>query len=291
MKICIIAADKNDYAPKHFFSASTERKHETHLTLWENLSLKVENGISFISEKTDLISFDVIIPRSPAYYSKDDPTKRLDFHHIFSLLLQFSAENNIYFLNQKYFSGYQGSNKFSQQYHLEINALPGIPTYSEPPKKYPFVAKTIKGSQGIGVRLIKNEAERIDFQKAAKNSLLYQKYFPFSNDYRVLVVGGKSIGVIERIPQNEEWRANVSLGAKTVPVKGSEAIEISSLAEQVAKVMGLDYAGVDILRSNGKLYVIETNSLPQFVGFETAFPEVNVAEELIRHIETAISVR
>ena len=74
----------------------------------------------------------------------------------------------------------------------------------------------------------------------------------------------------------EEWLARS---------KGKEGVRIKKLAQQVAKKMELDYVGVDILDCDGKLHVIEVNSLAQFRGFESAYPEINVAGEMIKMME------
>ncbi len=56
------------------------------------------------------------------------------------------------------------------------------------------------------------------------------------------------------------------------------------MAIKTAKVMGMDVAGIDILRSNRGLLVLEVNSSPGIEGIEKA-TKINVAGLMIEHIE------
>lgn len=280
MKITILAMDRNDYAPQHILSAAQKNKHTANIVTWKSLALQIGNSRHFFEIETGTsLDFDALIPRSPS-------DKPVSFRHLFYLLLQFSRERKAYFLNQEYFLSYQSDNKMAQQYHLNRNNLPGVPTFSKAPETYPFVAKAINGSHGSEVMLIRNKADLANFQRTHPTSTLYQTYIPFTHDYRVIVIGEKAIGAVERTPQNGEWRANVDLGANVHPVLRNDSPDIYSLAEKAAAAMKLDYVGIDILRSSKGLFILETNSLAQFEGFEQAFPHISVGERIIKLIET-----
>jgi ribosomal protein S6--L-glutamate ligase len=60
--------------------------------------------------------------------------------------------------------------------------------------------------------------------------------------------------------------------------------EERALAVRAAKVMGLDLAGVDIIRSAHGPLVIEVNSSPGLEGIEGA-TGINVAEKIIQYLE------
>ena len=91
---------------------------------------------------------------------------------------------------------------------------------------------------------------------------------------------------MKRLPKSGEWRTNFSLGGDVVAEKNDP--KMIKLSLDIAKKMGFDYVGIDLLKDGGQLHIIETNSLPQFKGFEKAFPKVNVAEEIIRLVEAKV---
>jgi len=102
----------------------------------------------------------------------------------------------------------------------------------------------------------------------------------------VLVVGQKVLGIMKRSANKGEWRTNFSLGGNVEKSESNK--EMEKIALNTAKKMGFDYLGIDLLENRNKFYIIETNSLPQFKGFEKAFNNINVAKEIIRLVESKI---
>lgn len=299
MKICVVAVNKEDYAPKRIFEEGIKRGHKMHLTTWLDLCLDIkENSIFFGDSKKSLENFDAIIPRSPNFSAKLNG-KPVSKHLIslFRLLIEYAKEKKIFILNEKFFTSYQSLDKLAQQYFLFKNNLPGISSayfskLNESAKKiltYPLILKTAQGSLGKGIFKavsLKNLREFISKRNMDGKHYLFQKYYPIVCDYRVLVIRGKAIGVMKRKSENGEWRTNVSLGGSVSIVKGKLEKNLKRLAQKVAKKMSLDYVGVDILEYGGKLHIIEVNSLAQFRGFEKAFPKINVAKEIIKLVES-----
>ena len=91
---------------------------------------------------------------------------------------------------------------------------------------------------------------------------------------------------MERVAQEGEFRSNVELGGKGRAVK----LEVSyaCVAESAAKVLGLDYCGVDLLEGKNGAIVCEVNSNAFFEGLELA-TGVNVAREYAKHILASFS--
>jgi len=305
MKICIISVDKKDYAPRRIFAEGKKLGHSMYLTTWFDIFLEVRENKIYIGDKEhDLASFDAIIPRSPHFKAKVDGKiiiKRL--MTMLGLIIEYAKDNRVEFLNDKYFSSYQSADKLSQQYFLFKNKLPGIPSLhfsdiekfkSENKLKFPLVAKFAQGSLGTGVFKMKDKKELKKFisqNDATGKFYLLQEFCPIQCDFRVLVVGKRALGVMKRVAKKGEWRTNVSQGGMACKVEGKEGVKIKKLAERVAKKMALDYVGVDILDCDGKLHVIEVNSLAQFGGFESAYPKINVAREIIKMMETKRTLR
>lgn len=300
LKICVIASHKNFYVPDRLMAAGRKRGHDMHITTWEDLYINLESGKIFIGDKKkNIANFDAIIPRSDRYTIKLK-NKRVSRHldTLFRLTAEYAKSHKIFFLNHIYFSEYQSIDKLTQQFFFSQNNLPGIPTfYASDIKKlkrdiktFPLVAKIAQGSMGKSVYKLNNIRELnkfIDERNKKQEFYMFQKYFEINCDYRVIVVDDKALGIMKRSPRNKtEWRTNFSLGGKISKSEKDPAMEKLSIS--TAKKMGLDYAGIDILKHKGKLHIIETNSLPQFRGFETVFPEVNVAGKIIKMVESRV---
>ncbi|MGA2551190.1 MAG: RimK family alpha-L-glutamate ligase [Burkholderiaceae bacterium] len=131
------------------------------------------------------------------------------------------------------------------------------------------VIKPLFGSQGVGLRrLTKGSALP---SGAAYAGVYYLQRFVDTgegrwHDFRVLVVGGRAVAAMRR--RGTSWISNVARGAscESVPLDA----DLTYLAEACAHVLGLDYAGVDILRgADGSAWVIEVNSMPAWSGLQT----------------------
>jgi ribosomal protein S6--L-glutamate ligase len=102
-------------------------------------------------------------------------------------------------------------------------------------------------------------------------------------DVRVFVVGGKVIATMERSAQDGEFRSNLHRGASSKKVRITSAEEEISL--RAARLMGLDVAGVDLLRSDKGPLILEINASPGLEGIEGT-TNVDIAGHIIKFIET-----
>ena len=148
---------------------------------------------------------------------------------------------------------------------------------------FPIVAKHEKGYQGKSVRKFNNikEVEKWVNKINEKNlgMFLWQKCLSNRWDLRVIVLDGKAIGAMKRSAKGDEFRSNFSLGGEVEPWKLSQADR--ELAEKVARVCGLDYCGVDIMKDEAENpYILEVNRQCQFQGFEKA-TGINVARLVV----------
>lgn len=152
---------------------------------------------------------------------------------------------------------------------------------------YPFILKLIEGTQGIGVFLIEDEemAQRyFDLYSSSKNKVIIQKFITesFGRDIRIIVVGNKVIAAMERVAANNEFRSNIHRGGLGKQVELTET-EIK-LAIDTTKIMGLNIAGVDIIRSTNGPLLLEVNSSPGIEGIEKT-TKINIAKAVINYIE------
>ena len=151
----------------------------------------------------------------------------------------------------------------------------------------PLVIKLLEGTQGIGVVMCETEKAAESVLEAfmgLKANIMVQEYIREAGgaDIRCLVVGDKVIAAMKRQAQPGEFRSNLHRGGSASLIKISP--EERMTAVRAAKVMGLNVAGVDILRSNHGPVVMEVNSSPGLEGIESTTGK-DVAGLIIAYIE------
>lgn len=150
---------------------------------------------------------------------------------------------------------------------------------------FPIIIKECFGSFGQQVYLANSRAELFEKVKAiGTKPMLFQEYIKtsFGRDIRINVVGNKVITSMYRYSDNGDFRANISSGGKMKPYEPT--IEEEKLAILCCKVIGLDFAGVDILFGpNEKPLVCEVNSNAHFKSIYEC-TKVDVADAILEDI-------
>lgn len=151
----------------------------------------------------------------------------------------------------------------------------------------PLVIKLLEGTQGIGVVLAETTqaAESvIEAFMGLKANIMVQEYIKEASgeDLRCFVIGDKVVAAMKRIAKPGEFRSNLHRGGTATLVKITP--EERKTAIKAAKVVGLNVAGVDILRSTRGPLVVEVNSSPGLEGIEKATGE-DIASQVIEFIE------
>lgn len=151
----------------------------------------------------------------------------------------------------------------------------------------PLVVKLLQGTQGMGVVLTetKKAAESvIQAFYGLEANILVQEFIKEAGgaDIRCFVVGDKVVGSMKRQGPAGEFRSNLHRGGTASVVKITP--QERSVAKQAAKAMGLNVAGVDILRSNHGPVIMEVNSSPGLEGIEAATGK-DIAGTIIEFIE------
>ena len=151
----------------------------------------------------------------------------------------------------------------------------------------PMVIKLLEGTQGVGVVLaetFKAGESVIEAFRGLDAHILLQEYIKEAggSDIRCFVVGGKVVAAMKRQAAEGEFRSNLHRGGKASLIRITP--EERSTAVRSARIMGLNVAGVDILRSNHGPVVMEVNSSPGLEGIEKA-TDRDVAGIIIEFIE------
>ncbi len=151
----------------------------------------------------------------------------------------------------------------------------------------PLVVKLLEGTQGKGVVLAETHKAAESLIDAFRNldaNFLVQEFIKEAGgaDIRCLVIGTKVVAAMKRQAKEGEFRSNLHRGGTASLIRLTP--EERSTAVRSAKKMGLNVAGVDLLRSNPGPVVLEVNSSPGLEGIETATGK-NIADLIIQFIE------
>ena len=145
------------------------------------------------------------------------------------------------------------------------------------------VVKPLFGSRGVGATRITDPdiAARVFRTISFHHGVLYLQEFinHGGSDIRAFVIGDRVVAAMRRIAEN--WKTNVSLGAKPVPL--NLPAELESLAVKAAKVIGCKVTGVDIVEGPDGPLVIELNSQPGWRGLQSV-TKISIADEIISYI-------
>jgi len=151
----------------------------------------------------------------------------------------------------------------------------------------PLVIKLLEGTQGIGVVLAETQkaAESvIEAFMGLSANIMVQEFIKEAggSDIRCFVIGEKVVAAMKRTAKEGEFRSNLHRGGRAEIIKLTP--EERSTAVRAANILGLNVAGVDILRSNHGPVVMEVNSSPGLEGIESATGK-DIAGMIIEFIE------
>jgi len=150
----------------------------------------------------------------------------------------------------------------------------------------PHVIKLNEGTQGAGVMLTeKPSASRsvIEALRGLYANFVVQEFIGEAQgaDLRCFVVGERVVASMRRQAPEGDFRSNLHRGGTAEPVEASE--DEKDVAVRAARSLGLNVAGVDLIRAQRGPLVLEVNSTPGLEGIEQACTE-DVAGAIIDHI-------
>lgn len=287
MLIYILSRSDKLYTTRRIYQAGISSRHNVRVIDYMECDLLVENGeFKVVYEHEFLLKPDFVIPRIGSSVTFYGCTVVRHFQMMGVPVLNTSES----IINSR--------DKF-RSLQLLVQSNIDIPTtyfsndlyYAERMVKkhlgYPFIMKVLEGTQGQGVFLVKNENQAkdlLDEHVRKRTRVILQEYISeFSGkDVRVIVIHDKIVATMMRVAQDGDFRSNIHRGGKGHIIELSEREK--EMAIRAVKVMGLEMAGVDILRSDSGPKVIEINSSPGLEGIE-GVTSIPVAEKLIASIE------
>jgi RimK family alpha-L-glutamate ligase len=149
-----------------------------------------------------------------------------------------------------------------------------------------LVLKPLFGSQGKGLQLVGAVAgghQPLPALTGTYGGVAYLQRFVAQSaepgfDWRVLVINGRAVTAMRRVSAN--WIHNVAQGARCEATVLDP--ELARIAEDAARCLGIDYAGVDIVPggSSGAPQVIEVNGVAAWQGLQKVTP-FNIARAIV----------
>ena len=154
---------------------------------------------------------------------------------------------------------------------------------------FPLIVKECFGSFGDQVYLAHSIPELYDIvDKIGTSPAILQECISSSlgRDMRLYVVGQNVSSAMCRYSECGDFRANITRGGHMKPHVPSP--EQTSMALDVCRILGLDFAGVDLLfGEDDKPVLCEVNSNAHFKNLSD-FTGVDIADLIIKHIIATI---
>jgi len=287
MKIAILSTNKSLYSTRRLVEACQQRGHEVRVVNHKRCYMNITShnpSVHYNGESIDDI--DAIIPRigaSVSFYGTA-VVRQFEMMGVYSLNESVAITRSRDKLRASQLLSRKGIG-------LPVTGFANSPDDTEDLLKIaggaPVVIKLLEGTQGVGVVLAETRKAAESVIEAFRGlgaNFIVQEYISEAggSDIRCFVIGDKVVAAMMRQGKEGEFRSNLHRGgtAKLVKITPEER----STAVRSAKVMGLNVAGVDLLRSNHGPVVMEVNSSPGLEGIETATGK-DVASLIVQFIE------
>lgn len=292
MKIGILSRKSSLYSTRRLRQACLERGHEVEVINYLRCYMNITSERSMIRYGArDLHEFHAIIPRVGASHT---------FYGA-AVVRQFEMMK-VFAVNQA--KGIAQSRDKLRALQLLAREGMGLPitAFGHSSKDVdgiirtvggaPLVIKLLEGTQGIGVVLAETHKAAqsvIEAFLGLNVNFLVQEFIHEADgaDIRAFVVGDQVVAAMERQAPPGEFRSNLHRGGTASSIELTD--EERQTAVRAAQIIGLNVAGVDMMRSSRGPLVIEVNSSPGLEGIEKS-SGVDVATKIIEFIEDAVGM-
>lgn len=287
MKIVVLSTNPRLYSTQRLIEAGKQRGHEMQIINHKRCYMNITSHRPEIHYKgVPLEGIDAIIPRigaSVSFYGAA-VVRQFEMMGVYSVNESVAITRSRDKLRASQLMARKGIG-------LPVTGFANSPDDTEDLLKFvggaPVVIKLLEGTQGVGVVLAetKKAAESvIEAFRGLKANFMVQEFIKEAGgaDIRCLVIGDKVVASMKRQGRAGEFRSNLHRGGSASLIKITP--EERSTAVRSAKAMGLNVAGVDLLRSNHGPVVMEVNSSPGLEGIEKATGK-DVAGMVIQFIE------
>lgn len=289
MKIAILSNGPGNYSTKRLKEEALKRGHEVTIIKYRDCYASIEQNNPTVSYKgQDLTKFDAIIPRIAANMTKYGTAilRQLEMQGVYSTSSSIAISRSRDKLRSMQLMAKAG---IGIPKTVVSRNTTDIDDLLEQLGGMPVIIKLARGTHGNGVVLAETK-------KAAKSvlqafyltnddgtNILLQEFVKESagTDIRAFVVGSRVVASMKRQSLDDDFRSNLHKGGEGTVIKLTE--EERKMAIKAAKAMGLNIAGVDMMRSDRGPLILEVNASPGF-GIEKVTGR-DVASAIIEYVE------
>lgn len=292
LRIGILSLEPNNYSNLKIIAAAEKNGHHCEILNTKRCYLNIESENPEVHyDGSVLPHYDVIIPRIGPSITKYGMAVVRQFEAMGTFCLNSSASIGT---SRDKLAAHQALafNRISMPDTAFANSPRDTQNIIDLTSGGPLVVKLLESSQGRGVVLAETKKAASSvisaFQKL-NAAFIVQDFVKGANgsDIRLFVISGKVVASMMRSASDDDFRSNLHAGGKASKVKITQ--EERKIAKEATKAMGLNIAGVDILRSTGGPKVLEVNSSPGLQGIET-INNINVASLIIDYIEKRLGL-
>lgn len=291
MKIAILSRAQSLYSTQRLIDAATARGHEAETIDTMRCYMNITSSSPTIHYKgKELTHYDAVIPRigaSVTFYGAA-VVRQLEMMGVFCLNDSVAITRARDKLRSLQLLSKKGIGLPITGF---AHSLDEIQDLIKMVGGTPLVIKFLEGTQGIGVILVETAKAARSVLEAflgLKVNIMVQEYIKEAGgaDIRCFVVGRQVVAAMKRQSKSaEEFRSNLHRGGYATPVDITEEERI--MAIRAAHIIGLNVAGVDIVRSDRGPLIMEVNASPGLEGIEKT-TGIDVAGEIIKFIETSV---
>ncbi len=289
MRIAILSNGPGNYSTKRLKEVARARGHEVRVVKYKECYASIEKNNPTVSYRgEDLSDFDVIIPRIATYMTRYGTAivRQLEMQGIYTISSSIAIARSRDKLRTMQLLAKAGVDIPKTVFSRNSVDIDGL---IEKIGGTPVIIKLARGTHGNGVVLAeskkaaKSVLQAFYLQNEDGTNILVQEYIEESagTDIRALVVGGRVVASMKRQSLDDDFRSNLHKGGEGTAIRLTE--EERKMATKAAKAMGLNVAGVDMMRSNRGPLVLEVNASPGF-GIEKVTGR-DVATPIIEYIE------
>ena len=290
MKLGILSRSKKIYSTGRLLEAAEKRGHEVKIIDVLKCYVNITANNPHIYYQNDFekskLEFDAVIPRIGSKVTSYGA----------AILRQFEV-SGVYSLNGSVAITRSRDKLRAHQLLARKNIAMPITSYAHSANatedliKFvggaPLIVKVLSGTQGRGVLLAETNKAAESLINAFLNleaDFLVQEFIKEAggSDIRCFVIGDKVFAAMKRQSADGDFRSNLHVGGRAEPIKLRP--EERAIAVKAAKSLGLNVAGVDIVRSSHGPLVLEVNSSPGLEGIEKVTGK-DIATAIIEHIE------
>lgn len=291
MKIAILSRRENLYSTQRLIAAARERGHEAKVIDTMRCYMNITSARPTIHYKgSELEFFDAVIPRigaSVTFYGAA-VVRQLEMMGVFCVNDSVAITRGRDKLRSLQLLSKKGVGLPITGFAHSLDEIKDLIKMVGGP---PLVIKFLEGTQGIGVILVETAKAARSVLEAflgLKVNIMVQEYIKDAAgaDIRCFVVGDKVVAAMMRQSRSpEEFRSNLHRGGIATPVEITD--EERHMAIRAAHIIGLNVAGIDIIRSNRGPLIMEVNASPGLEGIEKT-TGIDVATEIVKFIESGI---